>query len=83
MDRIPFSAGTKISPAKVTVDGVDYIVTPAEYDGPTPISPNVLNRLQSNIAAELEPLSIGTGTSFDNITTNFMRLVTACTTTYS
>ena len=49
MDKIPFQDGTKISSAKVTIDGVDYPVTPARYTGATPLSSTVLNTMQDNI----------------------------------
>lgn len=53
MDKINFQNGTKTSNAKITIDGVDYIVTPAQYQGGTPISATVLNTLQNNIEAAL------------------------------
>lgn len=49
MEKINFEAGTQVSPAKVTIDNVDHEVTPAEWEGNTPLSPFVLNKMQSNI----------------------------------
>ena len=49
MERVNFQDGTKISSAKVTIDNVDYPVTPARYSGATPLSANVLNTMQNNI----------------------------------
>ena len=53
MKKINFEAGTQVSPAKVTIDNVDYNVTPAVYEGKTPLSPFVLNKLQDNIEEEI------------------------------
>lgn len=49
MDKVNFQDGTKISSAKVTIDGVDYPVTPARYTGATPLSSLVMNTMQDNI----------------------------------
>ena len=49
MDKINFQDGTKVSNAKVTIDGVDYTVTPARYTGATPLSSTVMNTMQDNI----------------------------------
>ena len=49
MDKINFQDGVKVSNAKVTIDGVDYPVTSARYDGATPLSAYVMNKLQDNI----------------------------------
>lgn len=49
MEKINFEAGTQVSPAKVTIDNVDHEVTPAVWEGNTPLSPFVLNKMQSNI----------------------------------
>lgn len=61
MDLIQFEAGTKISDAKVTINGVDYPVTPARYTGNTPLSVYVLNLMQSNIAKAVVPTGGTTG----------------------
>lgn len=49
MLKVNFQDGTKVSNAKVTIDGVDYPVTSARYDGATPLSAYVMNKLQDNI----------------------------------
>ena len=49
MKKINFEDGTKVSNAKVTIDGVDYPVTPARYTGATPLSAYVMKKLQDNI----------------------------------
>lgn len=49
MQKVNFQDGTKISSAKVTIDEVDYPVTPARYSGATPLSSTVLNTMQDNI----------------------------------
>lgn len=49
MQKIAFVDGQKISSAKVTIDEVDYPVTPARYSGATPLSSTVLNTMQNNI----------------------------------
>ena len=56
MDKINFQDGTKVSSAKVTIDEVDYTVTPARYSGATPLSAFVLNKLQDNIEDGLDEL---------------------------
>lgn len=49
MDKIPFVDGTKTSNAKVTIEGQEYEVTPAQYTGTTPMSAFNLNKMQDNI----------------------------------
>ena len=61
MDRIPFQDGTKISSAKVTIDGVDYPVTPARYTGATPLSSVVMNAMQDNIEDAIDQNAINIG----------------------
>lgn len=51
MKKINFEAGTQISPAKVNEDNT---ITPAVYEGNTPLSPFVLNTLQDNIEKEFQ-----------------------------
>lgn len=53
MKKINFEAGTQISPAKVTIDNVEHNVTPAVWEGNTPLSPFVLNKMQDNIEEEI------------------------------
>ena len=54
MDKIPFEDGTKISNAKVTIDEQEYEVTPAVWQGKTPLSALNLNKMQSNIENTVE-----------------------------
>lgn len=61
MDLIQFEAGTKVSDAKVTINGVDYPVTPARYTGNTPLSVYILNLMQSNIEKAVVPTGGTTG----------------------
>ena len=49
MKKINFEAGTQVSPAKVIVNETEYSVTPAKWEGNTPLSPHTLNLLQDNI----------------------------------
>ena len=56
MKKINFEVGTQISPAKVTIDNVEHNVTPAVYEGKTPLSPFVLNTLQDNIENEFNTI---------------------------
>lgn len=49
MQKIAFVDGQKVSSAKVTIDEVDYPVTPARYSGATPLSSTVMNTMQDNI----------------------------------
>lgn len=46
---ITFQNGTLVANAKVEVDGTVYDVTPAQYEGSTPLSANNLNQMQTNI----------------------------------
>lgn len=46
---VVFQNGTLVSNAKVEVGGTIYDVTPAEYEGTTPLSANNLNQLQTNL----------------------------------
>lgn len=56
MKKINFEAGTQVSPAKVTIDNVDHEVTPAVWEGNTPLSPFVLNKMQDNIEEETKTI---------------------------
>ena len=70
MNKINFQDGTKVSSAKVTIDEVDYPVTPARYTGATPLSANVMNTMQTNIenAINQNVDNIG-GEDYDNTAT--------------
>lgn len=52
-----FENGTLVSNAKVTIDGTDYNVTPAEYQGTTPLSAENINELQTRIYDYIDNLS--------------------------
>lgn len=49
MNKIPFEDGKKLKNAFVTIDGKEYEVTPAQYQGKTPVSASNLNKMQDNI----------------------------------
>lgn len=70
MDKINFQDGTKVSSAKVTIDEVDYTVTPARYSGATPLSSTIMNTMQTNIenAINQNANNIG-GEDYDNTET--------------
>lgn len=51
---IVFSNGTKIANAKVEVDGTIYDVTPAQYEGTTPVNADNLNAMQNRLWDEIE-----------------------------
>ena len=70
MDKINFQDGTKVSNAKVTIDGLDYTVTPARYSGATPLSSTIMNTMQTNIenAINQNANNIG-GEDYDNTET--------------
>ena len=54
MEKINFQNGTLISKAKVTIDNTVYDVEPAEYEGTTPLSAEILNQMQDNIEKAIE-----------------------------
>ncbi len=49
MEKILFEDATLTSQAKVTIDGVDHLVTEAEYSGGTDLNANTFNQLQDNV----------------------------------
>lgn len=61
MIKIPFEDGVKVSNAKVTIDGNDYNVTPAQYSGTTPLSAYNLNQMQDNIETAINEVDTGIG----------------------
>ena len=72
MKKIPFEDGVKVSNAKVTIDDVDYNVTPAQYSGATPFSAYNLNQMQDNIETGLGGTVLWTNpNTYDTITDTF------------
>lgn len=49
MEKINFEDGQLISPASVNIEGTIYPVKEAEYEGTTPLSAFLLNKMQENI----------------------------------
>jgi hypothetical protein len=49
MEKILFEDAALTSQAKVTIDGVDHLVTEAEYSGGTDLNANTFNQLQDNV----------------------------------
>ncbi len=49
MNKIPFQDGTKTQEAYVTINGQNYQVTPAVWQGTTPLKAQNLNKMQDNI----------------------------------
>lgn len=49
MNKIPFEDGKKIANAYVTINGQNYEVHPAEYEGTVPFSAQNMNNMQTNI----------------------------------
>ena len=54
MKKIPFEDGQKVTDAYVTIDGQNYTVHPAVYEGPTPFTAQNINKLQSNVEESVE-----------------------------
>lgn len=54
---VNFQDGTLVEPAKVTIDGVDHIVTPARWEGETPLGSYTLNKLQTDLQEEIKNIS--------------------------
>lgn len=49
MEILNFEDGTKTQDAYITIDGVNYTVTPAKYTGKIPLSAYNLNKMQKNL----------------------------------
>ncbi len=49
MERINFKDGTLKTPGYVVIDGKTYEIVEAEYEGDTPLSAYMMNKLQDNI----------------------------------
>lgn len=58
MNKITFQDGTKVSDAIVTIDNIDYPVTPATYSGTTPLTASNLNLMQDNIEEVFDDITI-------------------------
>lgn len=56
MKKILFEDATLTSQAKVTIDGVDHLVTEAEYNGGTDLNASTFNELQDNVEEAIENL---------------------------
>lgn len=54
MNKIPFEDGQKTQEAYVTVNEQNYLVTPAVWQGNTPLSALNLNNMQKNIEISVE-----------------------------
>jgi hypothetical protein len=54
MEKILFEDATLTSQAKVTIDGVDHLVTEAEYSGGTDLNANTFNQLQDNVENSID-----------------------------
>ena len=54
MNKIPFEDGQKTQEAYVTINEQNYLVTPAVWQGNTPLSALNLNNMQKNIEDSVE-----------------------------
>ena len=54
MIKIPFEDGQKTQEAYTTINGQNYLVTPAVWQGDTPLSALNLNNMQKNIEESVE-----------------------------
>lgn len=57
MQKINFQDGTLVKPATITINNVEYQVTPEQYNGTTPLSAELLNQLQTNIENAIGDIS--------------------------
>lgn len=53
MEKINFEDGQLVKGAHVIIDGVEHEIIEAEYEGDTPLSAFVLNKLQDNVETEI------------------------------
>lgn len=58
MQIVEFENGNKIQEAYVEIDGKQYVITPAQYEGNTPLSAYNVNRLQKNLLTKIYMLAI-------------------------
>ena len=49
MEKINFEDGQLTKKGYVVIDGKEYLINEAQYDGATPLSAYVLNKMQDNI----------------------------------
>lgn len=54
MSKFIWQNGSQIEPAKVEIGGTSYEVTPAQYEGETPLSAANLNTMVDNIYSDLQ-----------------------------
>ena len=68
MQKINWENGTVVKEATVTVDGIEYEISPREIDGNTPLSASNLNLMQENIEDAIDDISTDyiteTGTNY-------------------
>lgn len=57
MEKINWQNGTLIKEAFIEIDGTEYLVTPRQVEGTTPLSANNLNLMQDNIEDAINPLT--------------------------
>lgn len=67
MEIIKFEDGQLIKPAYITIDGVEYEVTPSVYQGNTPLSSYNLNKMQENILKEQQKNIITAGLNANQV----------------
>lgn len=53
---VKFENGTLEKEAYVIIDGKEYVITPAEYKGATPLSAEMLNKMQEEILKADNPV---------------------------
>ncbi len=63
MEKITFEEGTIKKQGYVLIDGQEIPIVDTEYEGNTPLSPYILNRIQSNINEISYLLKISTATA--------------------
>lgn len=57
MDKLTFEDGVKTKNATVTINEQEYEVTPAQYQGNTPLSSYAMNKMQDNIEKSVTKIS--------------------------
>lgn len=68
MEKIKFKDGTLKTPGYVVIDGKTYEIVEAVYEGDTPLSAFMLNKLQDNIEEDQIKATTYEG-RFDNVST--------------